>query len=469
MLSSIYRFRSTSALLDRFHELENQEIYFASASELNDQLEAFKDLFWRGDVIVWTNLLRHYLLCLTHVILRALEDPQCELTPDTMPSSTIPEDLAPESRRIFDQLCMRFFADEELSELPALLAGRQAPIRRNELLSLLWPLHFRVLPLVFTTISPERPVHPIDAGFRRRTQHSLRLKESFAALNQMDISRPDSADILEIMTSKIVSQVMQAIFIQDLIGANQSRGVAWNVISSSFPELYLNALEKLLYYDWYTASFVAEPTQAAMWGYYGDSYRGACLKFKTSILSDGKAALTLNCMIGVSGDQKSSSPRYEFRPLELHEIQYRDRYTEIDFFASLGRLTRQQLRFWFLGTNGALSSTGRGMLQESEEWRQNYWESFHGAVTTKLKGWQHEREYRVALHSMIADLSDRTNRKLRYRFDDLQAIIFGIKTSNEDKRAIVHLIQEKCKLAGRRDFEFHQTYYSRRTGTVAGT
>jgi hypothetical protein len=31
--------------------------------ELNDPLEGFKDLFWKGDVIVWKNLLRHYLLC----------------------------------------------------------------------------------------------------------------------------------------------------------------------------------------------------------------------------------------------------------------------------------------------------------------------------------------------------------------------------------------------------------------------
>jgi hypothetical protein len=27
-------------------------------------VEGFKDIFWQGDGIVWTNLLRHYLLCL---------------------------------------------------------------------------------------------------------------------------------------------------------------------------------------------------------------------------------------------------------------------------------------------------------------------------------------------------------------------------------------------------------------------
>jgi hypothetical protein len=34
----IYRFRSTSALLDHYSELEKQEIYFAPPNQLNDPL-----------------------------------------------------------------------------------------------------------------------------------------------------------------------------------------------------------------------------------------------------------------------------------------------------------------------------------------------------------------------------------------------------------------------------------------------
>jgi hypothetical protein len=60
----LYRFRSIHASLDGFHELQNQEIYFSPPAQLNDPLEGLMDVFWRGDVIVWTNLLRHYLLCL---------------------------------------------------------------------------------------------------------------------------------------------------------------------------------------------------------------------------------------------------------------------------------------------------------------------------------------------------------------------------------------------------------------------
>jgi hypothetical protein len=62
-MTFLYRFRPLSRLLDK-NELLNQEIFFASPDSLNDPMEGFRDIFWQGDVIVWQNLFRHYLLCL---------------------------------------------------------------------------------------------------------------------------------------------------------------------------------------------------------------------------------------------------------------------------------------------------------------------------------------------------------------------------------------------------------------------
>ncbi len=44
----IYRFRTADSLLDRFNELERQEIYFASPTELNDPMEGFKIFFGKA-------------------------------------------------------------------------------------------------------------------------------------------------------------------------------------------------------------------------------------------------------------------------------------------------------------------------------------------------------------------------------------------------------------------------------------
>jgi hypothetical protein len=29
-------------------------------------MEGFRDIYWHGDEIAWNNLIRHYLICLTH-------------------------------------------------------------------------------------------------------------------------------------------------------------------------------------------------------------------------------------------------------------------------------------------------------------------------------------------------------------------------------------------------------------------
>jgi hypothetical protein len=204
-----------------------------------------------------------------------------------------------------------------------------------------------------------------------------------------------------------------------------------------------------------------------MWGYYGDSHRGACLKFKTTALPAGERALPLYRMMGIGGSADQPVATYGYQPQPLQEVHYSDRYPEVDFFRSLGTLIPRQLAFWFRDVDGGgLSSTGMDLLKQSEEWRKQYWETFHAGVTTKLKDWDHEREYRITLQSWLADLSIPSERTLRYRFEDLQGIIFGIKTTAEDKAAIVRIIQAKCAETGRTDFEFYQAYYSRLTGKV---
>ena len=172
----------THALLDGFHELEKQEIYFAPPKELNDPLEGYKGLFWKGDAIVWKNFLRHYVLCLMQAILLTLEHGDgYNISEDTLPAGMIDDDLHPEVRKLFDAMCDKMLSDGELALLPELLEQRASPIRRNELLSLLWPIHFHLFKLVCTILQPEAPFHPLDAFFREREHRSLRLKESFAA------------------------------------------------------------------------------------------------------------------------------------------------------------------------------------------------------------------------------------------------------------------------------------------------
>src|SRR5580700_1908363 len=169
---SFYRFRSTDALLGEHQELERQEIYFASPRDLNDPLEEFKDLVWSGDGILWQNLLRHYLLCLTHAVMAALingpDHTFAEMETFVFANqSSLP---TPEYGELHRRICESFFRHDDAVTLPELLAGRGSPIRRDELTTYLRLLHPHALNTVLTHMEdtahlPPRPAHdPLRAA-----------------------------------------------------------------------------------------------------------------------------------------------------------------------------------------------------------------------------------------------------------------------------------------------------------------
>jgi hypothetical protein len=65
---------------------------------------------------------------------------------------------------------------------------------------------------------------------------------------------------------------------------------------------------------------------------------------------------------------------------------------------------------------------------QTEEWRKQYWATFHAGVTNKLTDWQHEQEYRITLQSRLADLSNPAERTLKYPFE--KALTDGMLLNN---------------------------------------
>lgn len=58
-----------------------------------------------------------------------------------------------------------------------------------------------------------------------------------------------------------------------------------------------------------------------------------------------------------------------------------------------------------------------------------------------------------------------SERKLKYKFNDLERIIFGLKTSDDDKVKIINIIK-KCKTEKRVDFKFYQAVYNQDNGKI---
>jgi len=146
--------------------LKNQEIYFSPPEQLNDPVEGFKDIFWQGDGIVWTNLLRHYLLCLmqaTSITAMTGKDFTPDLYSTLVHQTRRRPTLAP-IRDIYATICGDFLSHDASKSLVASLSSQSKAVRRDELifyLRLLFALrhsgHRRAIPA-------SRRVDPADAA-----------------------------------------------------------------------------------------------------------------------------------------------------------------------------------------------------------------------------------------------------------------------------------------------------------------
>lgn len=68
--------------------------------------------------------------------------------------------------------------------------------------------------------------------------------------------------------------------------------------------------------------------------------------------------------------------------------------------------------------------------------------------------------------SHLFNYSEINKRKLKYKFSDLEGVIFGLKTSIEDKIKIINIIKDKCKLENRTDFKIYQAFYNQINGKI---
>ena len=194
-----------------------------------------------------------------------------------------------------------------------------------------------------------------------------------------------------------------------------------------------------------------------MWGHYGDKHRGACLIFE-SIKTGESNDLNLYHEAGQGLQAKW-----------FYEVNYADKPGEVDFFRSIGQLTGDEFKkLWYTDDEGNESECGKHVQPDGATfvWQQSYWDRFYHDITTKTKDWEYEQEYRLILNDVSGEYGDKKSRKLIYGFSSLKGIIFGIRTSDENKLRVIEILVDKCKENDLTDFKFYQAYYSPETGDI---
>ena len=129
-------------------------------------------------------------------------------------------------------------------------------------------------------------------------------------------------------------------------------------------------------------------------------------------------------------------------------------------------LSRSKLDgFWYCDGAGTRSARILDILAEDKTWRRGYWARSAEIVSTKLLQWEHEEEHRLVTYGPRYDISEK---KYRYRLEDLEGVIFGIKTSEEHKLAIIQSLAASAARegVGADTIQFSQATFSRAKGGI---
>lgn len=467
MIKYLYRFRPLERLIEK-GELINQQIFFAHPDDLNDPMEGFRDIFWRGDKIVWENLFRHYIICLEWAFtIATLGGESLPITWRNIPTSNVTESaFTPQNKKRIRQLTESFINQNSVKEIVELLSLRSTPARREELTTYLQSLHA----LAVSQIHINHEEHGLSAKTAEISEGNkvpIRLAENGAGIAR-EVRRIEESGILD--ADRAISAIFtiqrqmaeELNFINNYKNIDKPFGQNQKFVLIEFPNEYIKMLESLIYPDWYTACFMNECRDSSVWGSYGCNHTAACLVFKGSE-DHSTHTLKLKRINGYS----TSGPSFGYVSHRFYDIQYENRHKPIDFFGSLGHMTIKELtETWFTSPNGDHSKCQNSVFDDEEVWRTNYWTTFYYGVTRKLDAWRHEKESRLILDGSFHDFSEPASRITEYHFNDLAGIIFGIKTPIDDKIKISKIIEDKCRALNRTDFKFYQAYYDQKNGSI---
>ena len=96
---------------------------------------------------------------------------------------------------------------------------------------------------------------------------------------------------------------------------------------------------------------------------------------------------------------------------------------------------------------------------------REYEEDYHERFYRKLTDWTHEHEYRIFLSDKFYRYGDKVARKLRYNLGTLKGIIFGLRTTLDDKLKLIQKLERLGKSVT--DFDLFQAEFDDETQLIS--
>ena len=349
----VYRFRSVDALIGSRKELYRQTIYLAKPDQLNDPAEDTVNVVWRGDEILWPNLITYYWRSfVASVLTRGVFLPGYHaILPDYRPLENSELSAVVENEVL--RLSERY--STQRAEVLAALSQRESPVSYFE------------LPLILSKLTP--PEH-------------YRFFQN-AGLPPMD----------------------------------------------DFPSKFVQAMGKIFLSEWRVACFTNDFTNPFLWSVYADDHAGVCLVFDRNSL-------------------KNLRPPEDCDTVEFEEVSYQLKKPEIEFFTNIPSLTVSEYKKLFTDECGVPSPICPFLPEDREKIRKasrRQRDFSRTNLLTKQRYWEAEKEIRMFCRlDFREDLnSDPANYTVQYPIEALKGVIFGRRTTQEHRQAILDVILAK--------------------------
>lgn len=467
-----YKYRSMNALLDGFKELEDEYLYFSPTKDLNDPLEGYMDIDFKGDKIIWTNFFKNYIfsLFLFRNNVYSIENSSI-LSEDDIHTDFNAElkDILSIKGQAYQIACDEIISNKYIRCIINYFSNREIPVQKNELYSYLLNIHFYILD-IFTKVDIENggKIQDKDALYKRLDEHLIKQNKLIELQENIKNNGNKGIDALNLLLPFLNVNLESIIYARNLNSLNNSIADQNYNLLISYPKIYLNKLEEIMYPRPYITCFSDTYKDLSMWGYYSDSSKGVCLIFKP-IEKNNAYYLPIETVTSWGGNGTNFYEKKEFVDLEIKPVIYSQKRPTTPFFRSLGRLNFPTLKKHWYTKDNTISKTVEDIFDETGEkkWRKEYWDHIIKNTNTKQIGWSHEHEYRISLIPIFDDEYDTIDKlKLKYRFDNLEGLIFGINATENDKLKIIKILHYKCKKHNKKSFNLYQAVYDNQKGEI---
>ena len=419
----LYRYRNIERALS---EIDDGVFYFATHNELNDPIEGYVKVFWQGDKFAWEGLLRNYIHSLSKAIIEYFLECDIQVVHKERSDNSLLE-------KTLNKIEESFFTDDFIKQLVTFYGQINLKISENSLRFFLYFVHLKALKICISkycelNILDRKCAKALIMDLSKLEIQSTLIDKMRIAINttEKNISNTEIMNIISKVGVNFLDDYTELVYIKlDFFSEKANSEIEIRqrknhmTIFVDFPKLYINQLKFMIYPETFVACFSENCNNSVMWGNYSNNHKGVCLIYETN--NDDSFKL--------------QQGRHVFN-LQAKPVLYEGSLLERNFFETFGCLTLAEVKKWLTGADGTLSSSFNAFKDENQ-WRNEYWKIFEMKTYHKLKAWEYEKEYRLSLMNTFYVFSNKDSRKFKYDPKCLRGVIFGINTSEYDKKQIM--------------------------------